>query len=193
MYRMLLIGLAISLTMGFAQDKQPAARYVGTKMCKMCHNKKATGKQYSVWLGTAHAQALDTLRSAKAKEIAAQRGVKGAPDQAPECIQCHVTGWGDESGYQLKVDPNDHRAVSRNKALENVGCEVCHGPGSKYKSKKVMQAIYAGQTDPASVGLVIPTAETCTRCHNDQSPTNKKFVFEEMVKKIAHPIPKSTN
>ena len=145
MYRMFLIGFAISLTTGFAQDKQPAATYMGIKTCKMCHNKKATGKQYTVWLGTSHAKALEALRSDKAKEIATQRGVKGAPDLAPECIQCHVTGWGNKSGYQLKVDPDNRRAVSKNKALENVGCEVCHGPGSKYKSKKVMQAIYAGQ------------------------------------------------
>jgi hypothetical protein len=43
------------------------------------------------------------------------------------------------------------------------------------------------------LGLVTPTAETCTGCHNDESPTFKgEFKFEEMVAKIAHPYPEAS-
>ena len=38
-------------------------------------------------------------------------------------------------------------------------------------------------------GLVIPTEETCTVCHNDGSPTFKGFDFAEYSAKIAHPNP----
>ena len=37
--------------------------------------------------------------------------------------------------------------------------------------------------------MVIPTAETCTVCHNDKSPTFKEFDFEKMAAKIAHANP----
>ena len=42
-----------------------------------------------------------------------------------------------------------------------------------------------------AAGLVIPTAETCTACHNEESPTYKGFEFEEMLAKVAHPNPKN--
>ena len=30
----------------------------------------------------------------------------------------------------------------------------------------------------------------CVKCHNEESPTYKKFVFAEKVKMVAHPVPK---
>ncbi|MCF7801757.1 MAG: cytochrome c family protein [Candidatus Marinimicrobia bacterium] len=183
----LLLGIITCFSLATAQE--PTTTYVGTKMCKMCHNKAKTGQQYTVWLESSHARALATLATDAAKQIAVDRGIKTAPDKSPECLQCHVTGWGDPSGYQLTVDPNDRRAMAKNAALENVGCEACHGAGSEYKGKKVMEAITAGTIDPATVGLVLPDEATCKKCHNENSPTDKEFVFEEAVKLIAHPYP----
>jgi len=50
---------------------------------------------------------------------------------------------------------------------------------------KVMKDHYAA----VAAGLVVPTEETCTACHNDTSPTCKGFDFAEYSAKIAHPIP----
>ena len=66
-----------------------------------------------------------------------------------------------------------------------MGCESCHGAGSEYKSMKVMKDREAS----VAAGLVIPTEETCTGCHNDKSPTFKGFDFAEYSAKIAHPNP----
>jgi hypothetical protein len=52
-----------------------------------------------------------------------------------------------------------------------------------------MVALTTGEIEPASVGLVIPDEKTCKTCHNEESPTFAGFEYEEMVKKIAHPIP----
>ncbi len=182
----LLLMLTASFT--FGQDTKP--EYVGGKKCKMCHNKAEKGAQYSKWEETAHAKTFDVLLTEAAKKIAADRGLKTTPDKAGECLQCHVTGWGTPSGYQVEVDENDKKAVKHNEALKSVSCEACHGPGSAYKGKKVMLAIADGTTDAASVGLNYPNEKTCRGCHNEKSPTSKTFNFKERAAKIAHPYPK---
>jgi len=73
---------------------------------------------------------------------------------------------------------------------EGVSCEACHGPGSQYKSLKVMKDIAAGTVKGADVGLATPDKTLCVKCHNTKSPTFKEFKFEEAAKKIAHPLPK---
>ncbi|MFQ5752663.1 MAG: multiheme c-type cytochrome [bacterium] len=78
------------------------------------------------------------------------------------------------------------------KVEDGVGCESCHGPGSAYKGRKVMQDLYAGKLDKAKYGLVLPTEKTCVQCHNEESPAYKEFKFKEMVAKIAHSVPKKT-
>jgi hypothetical protein len=75
---------------------------------------------------------------------------------------------------------------------EGVSCESCHGPGSGYQKKATMEGITAGEIAPASVGLVIPDAKTCTRCHTPEgNPFYKEFDFAKFAEKIAHPIPEA--
>ncbi len=179
--------LILACSLIYAQDA--SAEYIGVKKCKMCHNKAEKGAQFAKWEESAHAKTFDLLLTDKAKAIAKKKGLTTTPDQSGECLQCHVTGWGEASGYQLTVDQTDRKAVSQNEALQAVGCESCHGAGSLYKSKSVMLAIYEGQTEAASVGLVKPNEAVCLGCHNEKSPTAKPFVFAEHVAKIAHPYP----
>lgn len=150
--------------------------YIGVKKCKMCHNKTKTGKQYAVWQKMAHAKAYQTLASEEAKAIAKKKEIVD-PQKAPECLSCHVTGYGKSAAVRGKLTME-----------EGVSCEACHGPGSGYKSMKVMKAIHAGTDKPEAHGLIIPTKEVCVQCHNSKSPTFKSFNFDEAVKKIAHPI-----
>lgn len=186
----------ISLTFClFAQDFE----YVGNMKCKMCHKKVEVGEQYAKWEASSHAKAFETLKSEKSAQIAAEKGIEGEAWKAPECLKCHVTGFGVD-GYEVKCDdfwnPAEDdkagaKAVKRMKGLEAVGCEACHGPGSKYKSKKVKLAIVAGEIEASSVGLLKVNKETCIACHNDESPTYKPFNYEEKVLEIQHPKPTS--
>lgn len=177
------------LIVGTVYSQTKTAEFVGSKKCKMCHNKEEVGSQYSIWENGPHAGSLETLKTDAAKAIATRMGVKTAPEKAPECLSCHVTGWGTETGYQLEVDPLDKKAIKKNDDLSRVGCESCHSAGSLYKSKKVKAAIAAGTITRESVNLGTISEKTCTVCHNSDSPTFKPFDFAVRVKEVAHPAP----
>lgn len=171
--------------------------YVGTKKCSMCHKSAKKGAQLKVWEASAHADAFETLKSEESAKIAEKMGLKVPAYEAGECLVCHTTGF-DSGGYEVKdaafwEEKTDKgkptKAVKRMAELQSVSCEACHGAGSKYKTRKVMEEIYAGTLDGKTVGLVEPTEAVCKTCHNEQSPTFKSFVFAEKAKEIAHPFP----
>jgi hypothetical protein len=148
-------------------------KYIGASKCKMCHLKPATGEQYNVWLKGPHAGAMKTLAGEEAKKIATEKGIAD-PTTDPACISCHST-----------VASVDKKLIASAKMDEAVSCESCHGPGSMYKGASVMK----NRELSIQKGMIIPTEETCTACHNEKSPTFKGFNFEEMSAKIAHPNP----
>jgi len=148
-------------------------KYIGASKCKMCHVKPATGEQYNLWLKGPHAGAMKTLASDAAKKIATEKGIAD-PTTDATCISCHST-----------VAGVDAKLIATAKMDEAVSCESCHGPGSMYKGASVMKNRELALTK----GMIIPTAETCTACHNDKSPTFTGFDFAEMSAKIAHPNP----
>jgi len=187
MKRFLLVLMCLGIGMISAQPK--AADYIGSKKCKICHSKAEVGAQYSIWEQGPHSSSLETLKSEASKAIAKKMGLNTAPERSPECLVCHVTGWGTESGYQLDVDPLDKKAMKKNSDLSRVGCEACHGAGKLYKSKKTMIGIADGSIPAESVGLVNITEQSCTVCHNADSPTYKPFDFAVRVKEVTHPAP----
>jgi hypothetical protein len=76
--------------------------------------------------------------------------------------------------------------------MNTVGCESCHGPGSLYRKVTIMSKSKY-KTDPEGqrklaieAGLLIPDEATCTKCHNEKSPTFKGFNHEEYLAKIKH-------
>jgi len=152
--------------------------FVGAAKCKTCHKKPEVGEQYPKWLETAHAKAYETLGGDTAKKIAEANGF-GNPQEAPECLSCHVTGHGVAAEF----------LGTKYAVTEGVSCESCHGAGGDYYKKATMKSLMTGEIDGATVGLVKPTKEVCITCHNDKSPTFTEFNFDEMVKKIGHPIP----
>ncbi|MBT4360943.1 MAG: hypothetical protein HOD11_08240, partial [Candidatus Marinimicrobia bacterium] len=119
MKKMLIVLLILTVGMAYSQTK--TAKYIGSKKCKMCHSKAEVGSQYSIWEKGPHAGSLETLKTDAAKAIAKKMGLKTAPEQTPECLTCHVTGWGTETGYQLEVDPLNKKAVKKNNDLSRVG------------------------------------------------------------------------
>ncbi|MEZ5069738.1 MAG: cytochrome c family protein [Bacteroidales bacterium] len=148
-------------------------KYIGADKCKMCHNKPNKGEQYNVWLKGPHANAMKTLASAESKAIAQKKGIADpTTDQA--CVKCHAT--------------TGHAAASEIATLtvsDGVSCESCHGPGSMYKGASIMR----NQQMALTKGLILPTAEVCKKCHNEESPTYKPFNYDEKVAMIAHPDP----
>jgi len=134
--------------------------YVGSKKCKMCHNKAPKGAQYTQWKESKHAKAMESLNAEEAKN--------------PTCLKCHST-----VGH---VNPD---LVATLKVEEGVSCESCHGPGSAYWKITIMK----DHDKALANGLIMPTEEVCLQCHNDESPDFKGFDFAEYVKLIAHPDP----
>ncbi len=112
------------------QQHPSGDQYVGSETCMSCHK-----AQYEQWQSTQHAHAFATL----------QRVQK---DATPECVQCHVVGFQRPSGYV--------NATSTAK-LMNVGCESCHGFGTRHamfekNGGKVAEAVcitcHQGANDP---------------------------------------------
>ncbi|MBK6910433.1 MAG: cytochrome C554 [bacterium] len=153
-----------------AQDAAKTPAYVGSGKCKMCHKGEKNGSIYETWLETKHAKSMESLKA------------KGE-DKNPECLACHTTGHGTASGFGADT------SLVGAEDLGAVGCEVCHGPGSEYKSKKVMESHEAS----LAAGMIVPNEATCTKCHNEKSPTFKGFKYDEALAKIVHKIPEKAD
>ena len=114
--------------------------YVGVAACGGCHP-----AQLRQWAASRHAKALDSLKR-KRQEL------------NPECVRCHVTGYGDSGGYR----PDAPKSVE----LGNVQCEACHGFGREHRGKGKIRGS-------------VPEA-ICRRCHSvENSPT---FKYEPYLK-----------
>ncbi len=176
--------VVLSLTVGVlilsraTAEDPPKYKYMGAAQCKMCHQKPEQGEQFKIWSESKHAKAWEDLASDKAKEAATKAGIQGNPQEAPECLVCHVTAFSEPKECLEKPDKWDPKL--------GVQCESCHGPGSGYWKKETMKDKNAA----IAAGLVLPTEEVCKKCHNEKSPFYQEFKFDEMKAKIAHPVPK---
>lgn len=132
--------------------------YEGSRSgCMRCHL-----REYRSWSDTPHANAIETLPEEERSN--------------PECLECHTTGYGEPSGFQ---------SVEETPELAHVGCEACHGPGSIYKDREIMEDLEASLAN----GLVVPDEQTCRDCHNEESPTFPgTFDYEEMRERGVHEI-----
>ncbi|RMF90135.1 MAG: hypothetical protein D6741_17170, partial [Planctomycetota bacterium] len=93
--------------------KEEQGTFVGTKKCASCHE-----ASYEVWKKSGHSKAWETL---------AELEIPRTGD--PQCVSCHVTGW-----HPTRYFPYESGFLSEEKTpeLTDVGCESCHGPGSKH-------------------------------------------------------------
>jgi thiol-disulfide isomerase/thioredoxin len=98
--------------------------YVGTQACGACHV-----HEYQSWGLTHHSTAYWTLYEREEAEN-------------PDCIGCHVVGFGQPSGFEL---------AKYRSPVADVGCEACHGPGGPH----------AGDRQP-----VAASREVCVTCHD---------------------------
>ena len=172
--RLFLVG-AFLCTPLFFTLAQPS--YVGVKSCGMCHKSEKSGQQLSIWEGSKHSKAFEVLLSDEANKIATEKGFTTKASETPECLKCHATGY--------NVDASK---LEKNFQIEQgVQCETCHGPGSDYKSKKIME----NKEEAIAKGLKIydKPEDLCITCHNAESPTMTEFNFAESWAKIKHNKP----
>jgi len=120
--------------------------YTGSKSCKSCHE-----YEYEKWSTKPHAHAYATLKR-----------VGSAFD--PECVVCHVVGLKYESGFVSEQETGD---------LKDVGCEICHGPGSEHNKT-------LGKAETAGPKL------DCTDCHTPDTSGEYAEKEELYFKKIIH-------
>jgi hypothetical protein len=153
----------------FSFGQQPF--YVGSGKCKICHQSEKQGRQFPIWSESKHSQSFVALASEKAQAIAQELGLAN-PQESPKCFECHVPLA--EKAVELKA--------------EGVTCEVCHGPGSAYKTLNIMK----NKEESVKNGLILygsPEAikKQCLTCH--QNAHGKSFDFNASWEKIKHTIP----
>ena len=162
------------------------SEFVGSAKCKKCHL-----AEHKSWEKLRHGNAFETLKPGQKAEEKTKFKLDPAKDYTKDaaCVGCHTVGFGKPGGYQI---PADEEAAKKVKAMENVGCENCHGAGGSYlalheevmKSKRKYK-----QEEMVAAGLVIPDKAVCVTCHNEKSPTfdaSKPFDFETKKKEGVH-------
>lgn len=154
---------AVLFSKGITQPKEP--EFIGAKKCKICHNKSATGKQYSIWTEAKHSKAFDLLGTDSARAVAAKLGIKD-PQTSGKCLKCHSTvyNWTDSLVFNIAVKKNGAPQIT---ATEGVSCESCHNAGSLYQKKKTMKDF----AKSVEAGMNPHPEKSCLNCHNSESPT----------------------
>jgi len=120
-----------------------ATPFISAGQCAPCHQAIV-----DAWKKTRHAGALRRLQSAE-------------QSFDPECVPCHVAGYGHGGFISEEVTPD----------LGGVQCESCHGPGRGHRSSPGEEYGRA-------------TRDTCLKCHT--RARDPRFSFEEAWEKIRH-------
>jgi hypothetical protein len=142
------------------------ATYMGASTCALCHSGGIIADNvYESWSQTPHATAFTE----------AINGVS-TDHFGKNCISCHVVGYDANSAavnggfddvaaqlgwtFPTTISSTNWSAMpSALKALANVQCENCHGPGSQH-------AFGLGDTSKITVSYAVGT---CTQCHDSKS------------------------
>ena len=86
-------------------EQQAKNGYVAASACQDCHE-----QEYLQWSATRHAFAFETL-------------LKKERYFDPNCVSCHTTGFGYQTGFQIGDETSTFKGVQ---------CETCHGPGKQH-------------------------------------------------------------
>jgi hypothetical protein len=106
--------LIISQSFLLAQTKTRTSVYVGSEVCRGCHE-----HEYNSFMKYAKkSKSFNSIERVK-KGLTVEE-IKG-------CYFCHTTGYGKPGGF-VSAEKTPH--------LKNAGCEVCHGPGEFHVKSK---------------------------------------------------------
>ena len=126
--------------------------FTGWKVCAQCHKPQA-----DFWARTNHSSSYQTL-------------VEQEQQFNLDCLGCHVT-----AEYEAtKISNNDSVLLSLPSVLQQVGCEICHGPGKPH----------AATRDPSQI-FRKPAASICLRCHTPER--DEEFNYGNDMVRIACP------
>lgn len=133
--------------------KQQGATYVGRTACRDCH-----------------ANIYDQYMTQPMGEVNPATSEADSRHVTKDCSACHVTGFGEPTGGVKE-------AYNADNPLDGIGCESCHGPGSKH--------IAAGSTSErkAQITREVPD-KTCWNCHGDRFNTPDGYVTGAMFQPI---------
>lgn len=123
--------------------------YVGSEACKTCHL-----EEFDQWMHSSHAAAFNTLLTVGRQFY-------------PECVSCHVTGFGYETGYRINTPERNH--------LAEVGCETCHGPGKKHVNTPLAENIRGEVPE-----------RICASCHNAEHSPGFEQIVEQLMPEVDH-------
>jgi len=141
------------------------SRYAGRTQCLACHR-----KEYLQWTQTPHNMAFATLIS-KHQHF------------NPDCLQCHVTAYGEPDGFVDTMQTGHLAAVQ---------CEVCHGPGRAHAQAliKMLKPNALGPTKKLPPGadyphlVATPPESLCKKCHiPDHDPS---FDYKRDLPLVSH-------
>ncbi len=132
-----------------ALERDAKNTYIGSKACQECHR-----KEFNQWAHTSHAVAFNTLRYV-------------GREFYPECVSCHVTGFGYESGYQIGNPKREH--------LAEVGCETCHGPGKAHVHNPITENI-RGKVEE----------KICANCHMPDHSPGFDLIVQQLIPEVNH-------
>ena len=119
--------------------------YISADACYNCHE-----IEYDEWVQTPHSTAFNSL-------------VRRERHYDPQCMKCHVTGFGESGGF-IDAENSPH--------MKGVQCESCHGPGRDH-----VESADGDGMSPVDEG-------TCLRCHDhDRDP---EFDYHEKISLIDH-------
>ena len=156
-YLLLIVAIAIAafLFLRVSRDDADASpTFTGVDRCAVCHTSVNAGRQFDIWRNSAHANAFRTLRSDSAVQYIRSHG-----DSVASCMTCHTT-----IGREAFVDTERHLVE------EGVGCERCHGAGSRYSYFDVMRDRAAFKTNGGVVGVL----DDCHQCHAPDPATSDR-------------------
>ncbi len=118
--------------------------YLGVSKCAECHQLFVES-----WEKTPHAHAFSSLQ-------------ESGKSSDPECIVCHVVGFGEKGGFHT---------IEKTPELANVQCEVCHGLDREHLSD------FSRPMKPV-------TESICIKCHT--ASNSPDFNFQAYFDKIKH-------
>lgn len=145
------------------EDAPGAPTWVGSAACKDCHP-----GIYAQWKQTPHSVAFSTLEG------------KGVADD-PECVRCHTVGW-TRGGFGSEWSRTHSSFWTREKTphLEDVGCENCHGPGSKHVKDPADRSVFGAWREQGKSMWKSPPKNACALCHDPDNsvPFQKAGAYE---------------
>lgn len=167
------------------QPSKEELSITGTDKCGECHSLDINGNQNKVWKESKHAGAYKTLLTDKAVNFTKDNNLEPASTNKL-CLGCHTT---QHSFKDSKVHPTYN-------INEGVGCESCHGPGSRYSPAEIMKDENLFTKNGGEIG----NENTCKKCHSPSGNKEMKikedvcpfqvndFVYKNSLEKIKHPV-----